>query len=238
MSALKLLNFEPPSFRTLILLCLLGTYGCKEELPTYTPPRDLFSVYLSSYDSAQVIFYSTTSKQPPVTLYRFFDLYGKFRIHVQNPDNPNVEHGSPIIKNFIFGVENLYNETIQTVPLIKGTFEIWPEGHPDKKYTAALDNNILNQSPLYSNGLITIDPHQKIYFTMPWNFTLNTSETYIHQFASTASEADAGEFWRMITFQPLMVNVRVSIQLYKQSTVYVSEQKIPISLYGRFYLGQ
>ncbi|MHB1049448.1 MAG: hypothetical protein ACYC09_05145 [Bacteroidota bacterium] len=217
-----------------ILICMTLA-GCEDTLPEYILPEDFFIVDVLYYDTTQFTFYSTNISDT-LTVYRYFGQPIDYVFWAKNPSNPMIFSGTPFKIHFQMYIENIYEETMQSPADVQATLEIWSKDHPRIRSVETFDNSIFFGSPLYSlsNSSFTIDPGERLYFTVGWDFKLDNGR-YIHEYGRAPKGGGTKGSIEEIIFSDLPLMVRFSIRLTERSKVYVVEREIPLKLRCLYY---
>lgn len=209
--------------------------GCEDLLPEYTLPADIFSVDVLAYDTTQFTFYSTNISDT-LTVYRHFGKPFDYAFWALNPSNPFVFPGTPYKFYVQMYIENIYDETIQSTSAVRATFEVWPKDHPRFRSVHTFDNTIFLGSPLYSpsTGIITIDPGERLFFSVDWDFMLDNGK-FIHEYGRAPIGGSTSGKIEEIIYAEFPLMVRFSIQLTEHSKAYVIEREITLRLRCLYY---
>ncbi|MFA6468421.1 MAG: hypothetical protein WCW35_05945 [Bacteroidota bacterium] len=194
---------------------LFITSGCEDLLPVYIEPDNIFEASLVSVDSTLVQYYETDEKdltpEGPIINYQSFT--SDFRISVS--------------------VKNLYEETLQNTAAVSGKLEIWNELHPEEKATIPITTSNIASGSGYnaSTNSITLNPNEKLFFTIRWNYRFD-SKKWLHQtVGSIGQQAISARSWYL--FYPLVhLKSRATIQLFKNTKAVISEDSFPVQLRG------
>jgi hypothetical protein len=219
----------------LLFVFLLPLAGCEDVLPEYAMPEDIFLVDVLDFDTTQFTFYSTNISDT-LTVYRYFGQPFDYVRWAKNPSNPFIFSGTPFKFYFQLYIENIYEETIHSQAEVHATLEIWSKDHSGFRSNESFDNSILQGSPLYSslNRSFTIDPGEKLFFTVGWDFKLDNGR-YIHEYGRAPKGGGTKGSIEEIIYSDLPLMVRFSIQLTDRSKVYSIEREIPLKLRCLYY---
>ncbi len=204
------------AFHTIALVAAVvaAGAGCNDPLPTYEEPKVTIATIVPSA-TLDTVFYAETG-----------DLIGPDS--VLELDAPN-----PII--FSFFEENQYQETLYGPASISGKFELWAVDKPDVRATLPITESNMVPGTAYDSktGILAMDPNYLLPFRVTWDLRDSKGKRFYRSFKKYQIVPYYGifgyAFWRVSSIR---IHVRVTIQLYAQSSAFIGDQEFDLNVRG------
>ena len=208
--------------KTLVILSFVSIVlfisGCEDLLPEYKKPDKVFEAYFTTASTHTVRYVASFNDEYTVANY--------------------TAYGNEIFDPFTvtFGVKNIFDETIQTKAVVKGSVVIFPDANPNYTETHLLTNDDLAKNSAYdpNTQTVTLNPNASVFVTTTLKFKL-LDKLYMHYFAPVVSRDFInykGALHYQIVHAPMRATARITIQLADNIPPVVAVHTFEVTLYG------
>jgi hypothetical protein len=197
----------------LILFSAYVFVSCEDPLPPYLKPENIFVGGFSSIDTFTVRYGGD------------LDPLGTFSYSGHN--------------TFVMGVQNVYEETIQSQADISGKLEIWLPSNPDIKATMLLTNvqaTGINGTDVFdrTRNLLTINPGQSFYLRAYWNYKMDDGK-WVNQDLENYTQIEYRNLNYYRIHDPTPFHARLTVSLIKNTSIIVADTTFTLHLIGDVY---
>ena len=202
------------SIRSFVVYCILTfaspIVSCDDPLPPYVKPENIFVGRFSSIDT--------------------------FTVRYSGDLDPLGKTSYSGHYTFLMGVENIYEETIQSQADISGKLEIWLPSNPDIRATMMITSVQaagVNGTDVFdrTKNLLTINPGQSFYLRAYWNYRMDDGK-WVNQDLDNYTQIE----WRNLNYyrihDPTPFHARLTVSLIKNTSTIVADTTFTFHLFG------
>ena len=188
--------------------------GCNDPLPTYVQPKVTIATIIPPGALDTVLYAESGDTVPPSGV-----------VELRAPQ--------PILFNFT--EVNQYQETLYGTAAVSGKLELWAVDRPGVGITLPIteDNIVPNTAYNSKTGILTMDPNFQVPFRVSWDLKDSKGNRFYDDIDEYRIEPYTGNFgYTFLKVFSIKIHVRISIQLYAQSSTFSGEQDFILNALG------